>query len=40
MRDKKAVGIYDVLGDLLKWLVEAGLKVKTKLMNRMYDTGE
>jgi hypothetical protein len=39
MRNKKATG-DDVPGDVLKLLGEGGLKIMTKLMNTIYETGE
>ena len=39
MRDKKATGDDDVPGDVLKLLGEGGLKVMTKLINAIYETG-
>jgi hypothetical protein len=40
MRNKKATGDDDVPGDVLKLLGEDGLKIMTKLMNTIYETGE
>jgi len=40
MRNKKATGRYDVPGDVLKLLGEGGLKLMTKLINTIYETGE
>jgi len=40
MRDKKATGDDDVPGDVLKLLREGGLKIMTKLINTIYETGE
>ena len=40
MRNKKATGDDDVPGDLLKVLGEGGLKIMTKLINTIYETGE
>jgi len=40
MRNKKATGDYDVPGDVLKLLAEGGLKIMTKLINTLYETGE
>ena len=39
MRNKKATG-DDVPGDVLKLLGEGGLKIMTKLINTIYETGE
>ena len=39
MRNKKATG-DDVPGDVLKLLGEDGLKIMTKLINTIYETGE
>ena len=39
MRNRKATG-DDVPGDVLKLLGEGGLKVLTKLINTIYETGE
>jgi len=36
----KATGDYDVPGDVLKLLGEGGLKIMTKLINTIYETGE
>ena len=40
MRNKKATGNDDVPGDVLKLLGEGGLKIMTKLINSIYETGE
>ena len=40
MRNKNTTGDYDVLGDVLKLLGEGGLKIRTKLINTIYETGE
>ena len=40
MRSKKATGDDDVPGDVLKLLGEGGLKILTKLINTIYETGE
>ena len=40
MRNKKAPGDDDVPGDVLKLLGEGGLKIMTKLINTIYETGE
>ena len=40
MRNKKATGDDDVPGDLFKLLGEGGLKIMTKLINTIYETGE
>jgi hypothetical protein len=40
MRNKKATGDDDVPGDVLKLLGEDGLKIMTKLINTIYETGE
>jgi len=40
MRNKKATGDDDVPGDVLKLLGEYGLKIMTKLINTIYETGE
>jgi len=39
MRNKKATGDDDVSGDMLK-LFGGGLKIMTKLINTVYETGE
>ena len=39
MRNKKATG-DDVPGDVLKLFGEGGLKIMTKLINTVYETGE
>jgi 3-hydroxyacyl-CoA dehydrogenase len=40
MRNKKATGDDDVPGDVLKLMREVGLKIMTKLINTIYETGE
>jgi len=40
MRNRKATGDDDVPGDVLKLLREGGLKILTKLINTIYETGE
>jgi hypothetical protein len=40
MRNTKATGDDDVPGDVLKLLGEGGLKIMTKLINTIYETGE
>jgi hypothetical protein len=40
MRNKKATGDDDVPGDVLKLLGEGSLKIMTKLINTIYETGE
>ena len=40
MRNRKATGDDDVPGDMLKLLGEGGLKILTKLINTVYETGE
>jgi len=40
MRNKNATGDDDVPGDVLKLLGEVGLKILTKLINTVYETGE
>jgi len=40
MRNRKATGDDDVPGDVLKLLGESGLKILTKLINIIYETGE
>ena len=40
MRNKKATGDDDVPGDMFKLLGEGGLKILTKLINIIYETGE
>jgi len=40
MRNKKATGDDDVSGDVLKLSGEGGLKIMTKLINTIYETGE
>ena len=39
MRNKKATGDDDVPGDVLKLFGEGGLKIVTKLINTIYETG-
>ena len=39
MRIRKATGDDDVPGDVLKLYGEGGLKVSTKLINTIYETG-
>jgi hypothetical protein len=39
-RNKRATGDDDVPGDVLKLLGEGGLKIMTKLINVIYETGE
>jgi hypothetical protein len=39
-RNKKATGDDDVPGDVLKLLGDGGLKIMTKLINTIYETGE
>jgi hypothetical protein len=39
-RDKKATGDDDVPGDVLKFLGEDGLRLRTQLINTIYVTGE
>jgi hypothetical protein len=39
MRNKKATG-DDVPGDVLKLMGEGGLKIKMKLINTIFETGE
>ena len=39
MRNRKATGDDDVPGDVLKLLGEGGLKILTKLINTIYETG-
>ena len=39
-RNRKATGDDDVPGDVLKLLGEGGLKILTKLINTIYETGE
>jgi len=38
--NKKATGDDDVPGDVLKLLGDGGLKIMTKLINTIYETGE
>jgi len=40
MRNRKASGDDDVPGDMLKLLGEGSLKILTKLINTIYETGE
>ena len=40
MRNRKATGDDDIPGDVLKILGEGGLKILTKLINTIYETGE
>jgi len=40
MRTRKAKGDNEVPGDVLKLLGEGGLKILTKLINTIYETGE
>jgi len=40
MRNKKATGDDDVPGDVLELFGEGGLKIMTKLINTIYETGE
>jgi hypothetical protein len=40
MRNKKATRNGDVPGDVLKLLGEGGLKIMTKLINTIYETGQ
>jgi len=40
MRNKKATGDNDVPGDVLNSLGEGGLKILTKIINTLYETGE
>jgi len=40
MRNKKATGDDDVLGDVLKLMGEGGLKIMKKLINTIYETGK
>jgi len=40
MRNKKATGDDDVPGDVLRLFGEGGLKIITKLINTIYETGE
>jgi hypothetical protein len=40
IRNKKARGDEDVPGDALKLMGEGGLKIITKLINTIYETGE
>ena len=40
IRNKEATGDDDVPGDVFKLLGEGGLKIMTKLINTIYETGE
>ena len=40
MMNRKATGDDDVPGDVLKLLGEGGLKILTKLINTVYETGQ
>ena len=40
MRNRKATGDDDVPGDVLKLLGESDLRILTKLINTIYETGE
>ena len=40
MRNKKATGDDEVPGDVFKLLGEGGLKILTKLINTIYETGQ
>ena len=40
MRNRNATGDDDVPGDVLKLLGEGGLKILTKLINTIYETGQ
>jgi hypothetical protein len=40
MRNRKATGDDYVPGDVLRFLGESGLKILTKLINTIYETGE
>ena len=40
MRNKKATGDDDVPGGVLKLFGEGALKIMTKLINTIYETGE
>jgi len=40
MRNKEATIDEDVTGDLIKLLGECGLKIITKLTNKIYESGE
>jgi hypothetical protein len=40
MRNRKATGDDYVPGDVLKLLGEGGLRILTKLINTIYETGE
>ena len=40
MKGKKATGDDDVPEDILKMLGEDGISIVTKLINKLYETGE
>ena len=40
MRNRKATGDYDIPGNVLKLMGQGGLKILTKLINIIYETGE
>jgi hypothetical protein len=40
MRNKKATGDDEVPGDVLKLMGKSGLKIMTKLINTIYETGK
>ena len=40
MRNRNVTGDDDVPGDVLKLLGEGGVKILTKLINTIYETGE
>jgi hypothetical protein len=40
MTNKKATGNDDIPGDVLQLLGDGGLKIMTKLINTIYETGE
>jgi len=40
MRNKKATRDNDIPGDVFKLFGEGGLKIMTKLINTIYETGE
>jgi len=40
MGNKKATGDEDITADVLKLLGEGGLKITTKLINTLYESGE
>jgi hypothetical protein len=40
MRDKEAIGDYDVRGDVLEMLGEDGVRLLTYFINSIYETGE